>query len=326
MPESYFATGYVRLLYRVLQAERLSAQALFQNTGCCADDLMRADFEMPFTAQMQFCRNALALAPPGLGLRSGPRLQIAAHGALGTVIQSAPDLHTALETFAELIAARASFYSLTLSRQGRTAQVEITMPELPKDLVPFFSESICFTIAHCLTFYSGERQNMFHCQLSYEKPEYAADYGHTLGSPVSFGGSQTLIAFSAGLLTLPSPEADPVVHVESVARCRGQISGRSPSRLAASVEHFLLENPGKLWSVEEIAPLFAVSARTLLRKLKAEGTTYQALRDTLLKRQAAIYLANMTVEATAISLGFSDTSSFRRTYKRWHGATPSEHR
>ena len=96
--------------------------------------------------------------------------------------------------------------------------------------------------------------------------------------------------------------------------------------LVQRIESFLYENPGKLWTVVEIAPLFAFSPRTLIRQLKSRGTTYQALRDDALKHQALKYLSSMSVEAAAISLGFADTSSFRRTFKRWFGVPPSGYR
>ncbi|MGI9326550.1 MAG: AraC family transcriptional regulator ligand-binding domain-containing protein [Pseudomonadales bacterium] len=324
MLERYFATGYVRLLYRLLQAERLTSDQLFQNTGCSEADLMRADFQMPFQAQMRFCQNALVHSPPGLGLQSGQQLQIAAHGALGTAMQSATDLHAAISAFAQLVAARASFYSLALTRQGQMAQVEITIHDLPSDLIPFFSESICFTIAHCVAFYSGRSDNRLGYRLNYAKPQYWRRYFDAFGDEIEFGCKQMRISFDAELLSLPSPEADQAIYAESVVRCRGQIHGRQHRDTTGNVENFLLENPGKLWTVGEIAPLFAVSSRTLIRRLKEAGTSYQSLRDDILKRQAMIYLDAMTVEAAAISLGFADTSSFRRTFKRWFGVNPSE--
>ncbi len=191
--------------------------------------------------------------------------------------------------------------------------------------MPFFSESICFTIAHCVAFYSGRSDNRLAFRLNYPKPEYWQRYFEAFGDDIEFGCKQARISFDTALLSLPSPEADPVIHSESVVRCRGQIHGRQHSDLAGSVVNFLLENPGKLWTVEEIAPLFAISSRTLIRRLKDAGTSYQSLRDDILKRQATIYLDAMTVEAAAISLGFADTSSFRRTFKRWFGVNPSEH-
>lgn len=324
MSEPYFATGYVRLLFRLVGPERVLAHQLFEGTDCVEADLMRADFEMPFAAQMRFCENALTHAEPSLGLKVGYQLQLAAHGALGTAMQSAPDLQTALATFAQFIPARASFFSMTLVEVDELARVEIAISNLSKQLVPFFSESILFTLTHCLTFYTGQREGVGSIQLAYPPPDYVLDYGAAFGEPIEFNSTLTRITFDRTLLSLPSPEADAIAFAESVRRCKEQISQRQVSDdVARSIETFLLENPGKLWTVDEIAPLFAMSPRTLIRKLKGHGTTYQQLRDDAFKRQAAIYLRSMSVEATALSLGFADTSSFRRTFKRWFGVTPS---
>ncbi|MEM8496662.1 MAG: AraC family transcriptional regulator ligand-binding domain-containing protein [Pseudomonadota bacterium] len=326
MTENYFATGYMRLLLRLLQAEGLRAEELFQGTGTVEADLMRADFQMPFAAQMRFCQNAVALSPSGLGLNSGHQLQIAAHGALGTVMQTASDLGTALTTFNELLASRASFYALEIQQSNNTASIKVEIQGLPDDLIPFFSECILFTMTHCISFYTGRKSNPIKYLLAYEKPTYAALYALEFGSSVQFGGAFTSITFDAKLLSLPSPEADTVAFAESVLRCKGLISNRDGNDLVAGLENFILDNPGKLWTVEELGPLFAISTRTLIRRLKDTGTSFQTLRDNVLKRQATIYLSAMTVEAAALSLGFADSSSFRRTFKRWYGVCPSEWR
>lgn len=325
MSEPYFATGYVRLLFRLVGPERVSAHHLFEGTDCSEADLMRADFEMPFAAQMRFCENALTHCEPSLGLKVGYQLQLAAHGALGTAMQSAPDLQTALATFAQFIPARASFFSMALVETDKAARVEITISHLSERLIPFFSESILFTLTHCLTFYTGQRESAGTIQLAYSPPAYVLDYGAAFGEPIEFNSARTLITFDRTLLSLPSPEADAIAFAESVRRCKQQIDQRQVNDdVVGSIETFLLDNPGKLWTIGEIAPLFAMSPRTLIRKLKGSGTTYQQLRDDAFKRQAAIYLRSMSVEATALSLGFADTSSFRRTFKRWFGVTPSE--
>ncbi|MEM9623500.1 MAG: AraC family transcriptional regulator ligand-binding domain-containing protein [Pseudomonadota bacterium] len=323
MQDNYFATGYVRLLYRLLQAERVSTGVLFTDTGFTATDLMRADFEMPFAAQMQFCLNALAHAPRGLGLRSGHQLQIAAHGALGTVMQSASHLRAALTSFVELIDSRASFYQMRLIERGHDARLEIQVLGLPTQLIPFFAESLCFTVAHCLRFYAGGRTGTVAYHLNYPAPDYGAEYYAVFGHSLKFSQPTMWIGFDRAWLALPSPEADPVVFAESVLRCRSRIHRLQSDDLVSGVEHFLLENPGKLWSVAEVAPVFAVSPRTLIRRLQAGGTSFQALRDNILQRQALVYLGLMSVEATAISLGFAETSSFRRAFKRWFGLAPS---
>lgn len=325
MSEPYFATGYIRLLYQFARAERLPADQLLRNTGLSEADLMRADVEVPFAVQMRLCENAIEHAAPGLGLRSGYQLQLAAHGALGTAMQSALNLDTALRTLVELIAVRASFLSLSMSEDRQRARIEIVIDGLPERLSAFFCESTLSTLMHCLTFFTGRRESVGEIHLQYAEPSYGADYERVFGGSVEFDASETWIALDRKLLNLPSPEADAQVFADSVARCRALIEVRGKEvDVLRSIETFLQENPGKLWTVEEIAPLFAISSRTLIRRLKEAGTTYQALRDDVLKRQATGYLKSMSVEAAAVSLGFADSSSFRRTFRRWFGVTPSE--
>lgn len=324
MGEHYFATGYIRLLYRMLQAEGLTPEILFRRTGCSEHDLMQADFEMPFPAEMRFCSNALAAASIGLGLRTGQQLQIAAHGMLGTALQSAPDLATALSVFNELIGSRASFFAINMSSSRGKTKLRIELDGLQRELISFFTESIFFSLSHCLNFFSGNSISGIAYRLSYAKPTYWKNYRQAFGKQVEFDCRATSIEFNHSLLSLPSPEADPIVHAESVLRCQGQIGAHKSPHLVATIEHFLLENPGKLWSLKDLAPLYNCSERTLIRRLRHEGTTYQVLRDDLLKRLAITYLTVMTVESTAIALGFSDTSSFRRSFVRWFGVPPSK--
>ncbi|WP_310384565.1 helix-turn-helix transcriptional regulator [Roseateles sp.] len=68
-----------------------------------------------------------------------------------------------------------------------------------------------------------------------------------------------------------------------------------------------------------------VSVRTLIRRLRAEGSSYQALLDAVRQEQALWQLRHSqnSVEEIAAQLGFEDTSNFSRTVRRWFGQTPS---
>ena len=78
--------------------------------------------------------------------------------------------------------------------------------------------------------------------------------------------------------------------------------------------------------VGELAEREHVSSRTLIRKLRDEGLTYQQLLDRVREDLACWWLlhSDMSVEAIADRLGYQDTSNFSRTFRRWVGMTPSE--
>ena len=328
MSKPYFASAYLRLLYRFVQAEGLSDAELFEGTASNPDEIMAAGFELPFEDQVRFCLNAVERSDHGLGLRVGHQLQLAAHGALGVAMQTAPDLKAALDAFAEFLKIRANFFSL--NRDGASdlltgqSKLTISIDLVPDALVPFFCESLIHSLVHCLSFYSGNYRADI--ELAYSQPPYSDRYRAVFGGAVAFDCAETAITFDAKLLAIPSPEADSVSFRESMARCQ-RISHvyTQESSVTDAVEVFLLENPGKLWTLNEVADLFSMSGRSLIRRLRAEGGTYQSVRDSVLRRQALNYLGTMSNEAAAIALGFSDTSSFRRTFKRWFGQPPSEY-
>ena len=111
-----------------------------------------------------------------------------------------------------------------------------------------------------------------------------------------------------------------------VNRCRQEMEQRAAGDTTGAIEQFLWNNPGKLWRVDELAGAFGTSTRTLLRRLAAEDTTFQAVRDVVLQQQAEAYLASLSVADTAAALGFSEESSFRRAFKRWCGTPPGDFR
>ena len=133
---------------------------------------------------------------------------------------------------------------------------------------------------------------------------------------------------------MPSPAADPALHREAVAMCERQLeeirSGNGAHHVLSTketVSKLIMANPGKIWTLNEVATRLSMSPRTLIRKLETEGMKFQAIRDELAKKQAANYLADasLSVESIGHLMGFSDVSSFRRSFKRWFGVTPSQY-
>jgi AraC-like DNA-binding protein len=81
-------------------------------------------------------------------------------------------------------------------------------------------------------------------------------------------------------------------------------------------------------SVTDLADELNMSVRTLRRRLKAEGTTYQQFKDNLRREAAMGYLNRPELKINAVSalLGFDEPSAFHRSFKKWTGLTPGEYR
>lgn len=77
-------------------------------------------------------------------------------------------------------------------------------------------------------------------------------------------------------------------------------------------------------SVDVVARRLAVSARTLQRRLREEGTSFKGVVRELRESLARNYLGQTRLSASEIAylLGFEETASFFRAFHRWTGTTP----
>ncbi|HVQ26648.1 MAG TPA: AraC family transcriptional regulator, partial [Planctomycetota bacterium] len=67
---------------------------------------------------------------------------------------------------------------------------------------------------------------------------------------------------------------------------------------------------------------------TLRRRLEAEGSSYQGVKDEL-RRDVAIHqlcTTRLGIAEIGHLLGFQDPSAFHRAFKKWCGVQPGEYR
>lgn len=94
---------------------------------------------------------------------------------------------------------------------------------------------------------------------------------------------------------------------------------------AERVRSALLEGlPSGQTSIQATARRLGVSARTLQRSLKQEGTSYKSLVKETRERLARHYVTNTKLAYAEISflIGFEEPSSFFRAFREWTGKTP----
>jgi AraC-like DNA-binding protein len=111
------------------------------------------------------------------------------------------------------------------------------------------------------------------------------------------------------------------VLVRYLARLEG-------ARVSSRVQQALLEAlPDGAPSKPAIARVLGMSARNLQRHLADEGTSFKALLEEARVALARNYVdeGRLSVTEIAFVLGFADTSTFSRAFKRWTGRSPREY-
>jgi AraC-like DNA-binding protein len=104
---------------------------------------------------------------------------------------------------------------------------------------------------------------------------------------------------------------------------------RNDDSISAQIRRHLRGlSPDKWPERDDLALVLRMSNSTLQRRLQAEGTHYQNLKDDL-RRDMAIDLlsrGDMTVTDVAAETGFQETSAFHRAFKKWTGVNPGAYR
>jgi AraC-like DNA-binding protein len=329
------SSSYARILFRHLRLSEEDSQAYFEGTNVSYEELMTLDGTIPRHDLTRIYRNALAISDrEDLGLSVGTQLHLSAHGPLGVATFSGPDLRTGLGLIAKFSQTRTEFFNITISEHPEGMKVSFAETFDLDDLRVFVTESVISGLFSAITFFVGVGQFKGQVYFAYPEPNYGQKYHDHFGDSIKFSQPATEIFVSESILSMPSPTAEPVMHQEAVAMCEQQLkeinAGETASPVLSTeeaVSKLMFENPGRIWTLNEVAAKLSMSPRTLIRKLESEGTKFQRVRDELAKKQVANYLtdASLSVESIGHLMGFSDVSSFRRSFKRWFGETPSQY-
>ncbi len=167
-------------------------------------------------------------------------------------------------------------------------------------------------------------------RFSHPAPEGRLDrYRSFFGTAVRFEAEGTELVFPRSALDAPLTTADPnlLAILLPMAETRRGRPPRDPpltDQVRRALRAALSSDDARL---SGMAKRLGLTARSLQRRLRDEGSSFQALRDETRRTLAERYLGeSLSVAEVSFLLGFSEPSAFFRAFKRWTGLTPIERR
>lgn len=169
-------------------------------------------------------------------------------------------------------------------------------------------------------------------RLQSDRPEKTAGYQRLFGAPVAFQCDSNGFDFSVRYLELPLAQNEKSLRdFLRTAPYQMMIEPQQAesSELISQVRRIMGYDLGTGFpAFEEVAAAMNMSTPTLRRHLRKEGVSYQWLKDNCRKEAAIAYLGRpeLSVNAVAALMGFTDPSAFHRSFKKWTGQTPGQYR
>ncbi|MEM6794817.1 MAG: AraC family transcriptional regulator [Acidobacteriota bacterium] len=176
---------------------------------------------------------------------------------------------------------------------------------------------------------AGEFQPL-EVHLKHSAPGPTSDHEAHFGCPVHFASGRDALKVSEEALAAPNRVGDSgiVQFFDSVLKAdvtkleeENSFERRVQDRISRSLSEGIPP-------ISEVARHFAMSGRTLQRRLSEHGLSYQQLvnetRQILARR--LLRETRYSLAEVAFMTGFAEQSSFTRAFKRWSGQSPRAYR
>lgn len=273
-------------------------------------------------------QRARALTGNGaIGILLGLQMRASAHGYLGFAAMTASTLHEALETATRFVRTRTNALGLSLHVGDRSASLVIEERAdfgEARDAILFALAVGIWQIGDALT----GRQLQGSADFAFPRPAYI-ELGTDFVPRLRFDQPLTQLVFDVSALSLPLTMSDPVSRQLAYSECERSLEELGVDQeILARVRKLVARANGGFHSLDEVANQLHLSSRTLKRRLATQGVTYSDLLEEQRREKALLLLrsSGLSLDEVAEQLGYSDTSNFRRAFRRWTGLSPAAYR
>ena len=324
---STLATWSATIL-RALRARGIDEARLAARAGVDPDAL-GPDARVPRAALNRLWELAVdATGDPAFGLEASRFIAQTTFHALGYAVLASATLKEAFERMIRYRRLIGDVLHLELIDAGDRYRFVIDVSSDPG--VPFQAvDAVAATSARQARLLHGTRRcTPLAVTFARSAPSDSTPYRRTFRSPVQFDAAENALEFARADIEDALPAGNPELarsNDEVLVRYLARIES---SRLSARVQQVLLAAlPDGPPSKPAIARKLGMSARNLQRHLADEGTSFKDLLNESRVTLARNYVeeGRLSVTEIAFVLGFADTSTFSRAFKRWTGASPREY-
>ncbi|CAN7399275.1 AraC family transcriptional regulator [Phenylobacterium sp. LjRoot219] len=274
-------------------------------------------------------RTAVELACPDFGMRlaavqDGTKVL----GPLEVAMRNSATVGAAFRYCAEHVRAYSTATQVSLEErpgeEGIFLHCEILVPKLPPH--PQTMEHGLLLTQHAARQLSGGQMQAREIWFTHDPVSPMGTYRANFGAVVKFGQPMNGAWFDARDFEAPIPDSDPQLYELAASFIEQRFPSSEPglsTRVRAIVERLLTAGGCTYGGV---ASELGMHPRTLQRRLRTEGESFEAIKDSVRRDVALRYLRQPEIPLIRVAemLGYSETSVLSRSCYRWFAASPRQ--
>ncbi|MGK0445783.1 MAG: AraC-like DNA-binding protein [Bermanella sp.] len=274
--------------------------------------------------------SAKALKCPDFGIRCANKQDFSVLGPIALAAQQSQNLGQALQRVSSYLHVYTPALGLNVSLlPGGNAlliAVEILLKPLPKCTQAVeLTMALSAKIIHML---SGGQATPLKVLLPHSPINSSAVYRKAFPCEVLFNQGVCGYEVNAADVNLPLSSEQTELGAMAYSYLESHFLARQSSlseRVQALIKPLLM---AEQCTNETVAKALEMDVRQLHRALETEGTNFRAIKDSVLKELAELYLNEKALKLGQISrlLGYSEQSGFSRSCQRWFGMGPRDYR
>jgi len=319
----------IKPLVKLLTQQGVNIHALLKDSHIDLHELADAHKMLSFSQLLSIINNADALNPKkDHALLLGQQFFINHDGPLSLRILSSANTREAMTLLCKYqnLFSQVLHLSFVETPEYGVFRVEEKIP-LGRAL-PYFIEYTFSALYSIGLFCLGESQLPLQFEFSHQAQGRENSFENFFNQSVHFDCIENRVIFPKAVLDKPIIFHDDQQAEKNDAICQQYIKQVNKEvELIRKVKQAMGKIEFSQLTLDSLANELHMSPRTLRRHLSAQGISYKGLLENERKRQALekIQHKDHSIETIAFQLGYQNTSSFSRAFKRWFGVAPNHY-
>lgn len=319
--------GYANLV------ESLGGSARRMSIDCGVDPEILGDEEalIPYRQFIHLAEHsATVLDVPDFGLRMAAIQDVGILGPLAVAIQNASTVEQALRCAAAYIFLQSSALKLEIEDQGKKTRIgiAINLSNMPHQGMRQAEDLAIGLVHQTLLMLAGDIYHPLRVELPHDPLCSKSVYEKYFSAPVEFDRSINSIYIKSSTLKIPLTARSAQLYEAAISYLDIQLpaaDGLVTTRVETAIRRTLGTDS---CNRSAVARAMAMHPRTLHRRLKQEGVTFDQVRDSIRREKVEYYLCHTSSSLAQVAaiVGYAEQAVLSRNCQRWFGQTPRQFR